>query len=96
MDPHEVRARDIQAAIRQALLREWDPIGVRDVPEAQDEYDSYVGGVYRLLANGASNRQLAEHLSRIEQESMGFSTTPGALVGVAERLKQIDITLAPT
>ena len=96
MDLRETRARDIQATIRHALLREWDPIGVRDVPEAQDEYDGYVGGVYRLLANGASSRELAEHLARIECDSMGFSTTPDSLIGVADRLKQIDITLAPT
>ena len=96
MDPREVRARDIQAAIRHTLLREWDPIGVRDVPEAQDEYDGYVGGVYRLLANKASTRDLAEHLARIERDAMGFSTAAEALIGVAERLRQIDIALAPT
>jgi hypothetical protein len=42
------RAKAIQESIREILLRDWDPIGVNDVPEAQDEYDSYVGGVYRL------------------------------------------------
>jgi hypothetical protein len=32
-----------------ALLKEWDPIGVGQIPEAQDEYDSYVPDVYKLL-----------------------------------------------
>ena len=96
MDHREARARNIQTAIRRALLREWDPIGIGDAPEAQDEYDGYVGGVYRLLANGASTRELAEYLARIERDSMGFSTAPEALLGVADRLKQIDIASAPT
>ena len=67
------RARQIQDDIRAVLLRAWDPIGINDVPEAQDEYDSYVGGVYRLLASGASEDQLIEHLRRIETTSMGLS-----------------------
>ncbi len=45
MIPTEAKGRAIQESIRQVLLREWDPIGVRDVAEAQDEYDGYVGGV---------------------------------------------------
>jgi hypothetical protein len=28
-------------AVREILLRERDPIGVSDAPEAQNEYDSY-------------------------------------------------------
>jgi hypothetical protein len=31
------------------LMREWDPIGVADVPEAQDEYDSYISQTYGML-----------------------------------------------
>jgi len=95
MTPRERRAQEIQDAIRAVLLREWDPIGVRDVPEAQDEYDGYVGGVYRLLASGAAAPELAEHLARIERDSMGLSPQRGILIDVSSRLKQIDITLEP-
>ena len=91
----ERQAKDIQDTIRGVLIRDWDPIGVRDVPEAQDEYDGYVGGVYRLLAAGAAVRDIAEHLARIERDSMGFSTQKEALVEVASRLKQIEITVRP-
>jgi hypothetical protein len=31
------RARRYHTGIRQILLRDWDPIGVADVAEAQDE-----------------------------------------------------------
>jgi hypothetical protein len=82
------RARQIQEDIRAVLLRDWDPIGINDVPEAQDEYDSYVGGVYRLLASGASEDQLIEHLRRIETTSIGLSypmrlTRPGGTTDCA-------------
>jgi hypothetical protein len=39
------RARTIQESIHDILLRDWDPIGINDVPEARDEYDSYIGGL---------------------------------------------------
>ena len=35
-------------------MEEWDPIGVSDTPEAADEYDGYIGGIYELLERGAS------------------------------------------
>ena len=91
----EGQAQGIQSAIRDVLLRDWDPIGVRDVPEAQDEYDGYVGGVYRLLTAGATVPELAEHLAGIQHDSMGLSSRKDALIAVASRLKQIDITLRP-
>ena len=75
------------------LLRDWDPIGVSDIPEAQGEYDSYVGQVYRLLASEATARQIAEHLLRIETVSMGLGgSTVESLIPVAERLVALGIT----
>ena len=71
MDERTKRAKAIQESIRQVLLNEWDPIGINDIPEAQDEYDGYVGGVYRLLASGAS-KEIVQHLFRIEVETMGL------------------------
>ena len=68
------QARAIQESIRDILLRHWDPIGINDVPEAQDEYDSYVGGVYRLLASHASADEIIDHLFTIESQTMGLSS----------------------
>ncbi len=42
MSKYVDRAREYQSAIRKILMEEWDPIGVSDIPEAQDEYDSYI------------------------------------------------------
>src|SRR2546422_882097 len=70
------RAKDIQDSIRHILLHDWDPIGVADVPEAQDEYDSYVGGVYRLLASHCSADEMIDHLLKIESQTMGLSPPP--------------------
>jgi hypothetical protein len=96
---HQTRptqAREIQAAIGRILLHDWDPIGVRDVPEAQDEYDSYVGGVYGLLVSGAPPQAIAEHLCAVERESMALGQRqPADLLLVAEKLCRLDVRLAP-
>ena len=91
MTSRERHGKTSQDAIRRVLLDKWDPIGVREVPEAQDEYDGYVGGVYRLLTTGVSVPELAEHLVRIERDSMGLSARSQACVDVASLLKQIAI-----
>jgi len=87
------RARQIQEAIRHVLLHDWDPIGVRDVAEAQYEYDSYVGGVYRLMYSGASELQVIELLCDIEH---GLGLTPGdrsKSTSVARKLCALDVRL---
>ena len=49
MSDHVDRARRYHDGIRRILLNDWDPIGVADIAEAQDEYDSYVGKIYGML-----------------------------------------------
>jgi hypothetical protein len=46
---HLDRARRYHTGIRQILLRDWDPIGVADVAEAQDEYDGYISKIHGML-----------------------------------------------
>jgi len=90
----EDRARQIQESIRQILLQDWDPIGVQEIPEAQDEYDSYVGGVYRLVAAGSSAQEIADHLWHIENETIGLPALDRAkLVPVAEKLRGLGVNL---
>jgi hypothetical protein len=58
-------------------MREWDPIGVADVPECQDEYDNYVAKAYVMLMDeGADSARIAAYLLDIAQNYMGvFSPT---------------------
>jgi len=96
MEPHQQRAREIQRQIGAILLRSWDPIGISDEPGASDEYEAYVGGVYRLLASAASASHIAEHLARIEAEQLGFpNTDPQRLIPVAEELRRLDVQVRP-
>ena len=82
-------------AVHELLLREWDPIGVADVPQAHDEYSSYDAQVFQLLRASATARQVAEYLASIEVERMGFATHPDSVRrltdGVAAKLVTLPV-----
>jgi hypothetical protein len=66
------RARRYHTGIRQILLRDWDPIGVADVAEAQDEYDGYISKIHGMLIRQEPRHKLVEHLWLVETEYMGL------------------------
>src|SRR5688572_19310028 len=83
------RARNYHNRIRDILLKEWDPIGVGDVPEAQDEYDSYVGELYGMLTRHAPRHALIDHLWEIETVSMELSGNKRHTEKIADRLLKL-------
>ena len=86
------RAAEIQASIRQVLYRDWNPIGVGSLPE--DEYDSYIAPVYRILAGSRSEQELVDLLYRIERDSIGMPCeSPEMLRPVARKLLELDVRL---
>jgi hypothetical protein len=62
-DKDRFEIREIQTKIRRVLMDEWDPIGVKGVPEAVDEYDRYIGGIYGLIQRDASERDISAHFA---------------------------------
>ena len=67
-------ARQQRLRVRDLLMREWDPIGVRGIPEASDEYDSYVGKAYAMLMDEQATAATIEaYLLTIATENMGIA-----------------------
>ena len=93
MDSRETRATKIQDSIRQVLERDWNPIGFGDeLPE--DEYDSYIAPVYRILAGSRSEQEIIECLSRLERDIIGLPCESAEeLRPVARRLLALDVRL---
>jgi hypothetical protein len=83
------RAKRYHEAIKAAFLKEWDPIGVSEIPEAQDEYDSYVPAVYKLLITRRPQHEVFDYLWRLETEHMGLRGDRQATEHFAERLPRI-------
>jgi hypothetical protein len=65
----------ILGEIRNVLMTVWDPIGIKDEPNAQDEYDCYLGPIFGLLTQGKSDEEIADYLVSVESETMGLGTT---------------------
>ena len=61
----------------EALLREWDPIGVIHDLVADglepNEYDSYAPHILGMLHSGVSGQELTKHLADCRTLSMGLS-----------------------
>jgi hypothetical protein len=49
------------------LMLWWDPIGVKNIPEAQGEYTGYAGRLGRMLREGASEQELVASLAEAER-----------------------------
>jgi len=84
-------SRRIRHEIREVLLRVWDPIGIKDEPNAQTEYDGYLGGVYELLVGGATDSEITERLLYIIRERMALKATAAAMVETVKALRTIQL-----
>jgi hypothetical protein len=93
VDTKARRARAIQENIRKTLMHYWDPINVSGVPEAQGEYDSYIGRVYRLVASKAPVDDITDLLCEIEYEWMGLKPNREGLKNVAIKLHELNVSL---
>ena len=60
-------------AVDEVLHYVWDPIGVSDVPQARDEYHSYLPQVFGLLRAGADEHAIASYLGNVSTERMGLN-----------------------
>lgn len=64
-------------AVRQVLLSDWDPIGVGEWEDMQDEYDSYIDGLLDLFEkDDVSKQNIIDYLNEIETVYMEL--TPNA------------------
>ena len=86
-------ARRFHAVIRIAMMGQWDPIGVSSIPEAADEYDSYVPAVCRLLIEKRPATEIFEYLWQLETEHMGLTGNREATKAFAIRLIELHAQL---
>jgi hypothetical protein len=88
-------SRGIRAQIQRVLLEVWDPIGVKDEPNAQDEYDGYIGGLHELIVSGAPDSELIEYLYWAAHDHMGLDAARRSDMGsTVEALRKIPLGLA--
>src|SRR5437879_653838 len=89
MKPSPEISQLLETRIQQALLQEWDPIGIREFTEAHDEYDAYVPDIVRMLSSRASEEEVLAFLWWLETEHMGLRGSRERTERFAKRLCQI-------
>lgn len=77
------------AIIRRILLDEWDPIGIRNYPEAADEYDAYTGFIREQLNSRVPLQTLIDHLWQIETAHIGLNGDRKHTEQIAKRLMEL-------
>ena len=60
--------------VRSLLMQHWDPIGIKDVEQCYDEYDSYIPSILNLIDSGAALDELAQLLDEIVSKRMGLGS----------------------
>ncbi len=81
--------RSLYSKINSILLKDWDPIGINDIPEAQDEYDAYIPPIYELLASEKSEHEIFNYLWWVEIEHMGLSGNRQQTQIIAKKLARL-------
>ena len=84
-------SRRIRAEIHNVFINIWDPIGVRDEPNAQDEYDGYIGRMLEFLLSHASDSDLKQYLDWCV-ERMGMNSSHHSDADVIQALHVIALT----
>lgn len=91
--------------IREVLLREWDPIGIKTIcgefgkrfpgewadGAGDDEYDSYIREIFALLSAGASEAEIVAYLASVEKERMSQQPDLPRAQPVARSLLRLQI-----
>jgi len=86
-------SRRIRVQMRHVLIEIWDPIGIKDEPNAQDEYDSYIGELYDLLVGHADDSQLIDYLYKAAHDHMGLDAARSDMQATVDALKKIPLAL---
>lgn len=74
--------------IRDTLRVDWDHIGVGEIPEAHDEYDSYAAPIHALIVGGNPREEIIAYLTWLETEQIGMPGDPAGVEAFADRLLQ--------
>lgn len=75
--------------IRRILLKDWDPIGIKDIAEAQDEYDAYIPEISQMITSHKSAHEIFEYLWWIETEHMGLTGNKQITKFIAAKLQSL-------
>ena len=82
------REKELYRRTDEILHYIWDPIGIKDVPQARDEYHAYFPRVFARVLENYSDDEIADYLIKVESEEMGLTTDRKRALEVAKILTE--------
>jgi hypothetical protein len=79
----------IYRQIKYLLLNEWDPIGVKEFPEGDDEYDMYIPNLYRMVISGKHASEIYKYLIWVESDHIGLPADRQLTMSISEKLSAL-------
>ncbi|USD20444.1 hypothetical protein [Microbulbifer variabilis] len=77
---------ELYKAIDEILWRDWDPIGVNEMPEARDEYQSYLPHIFRLAVEGKDAKHISSSLVATIEGNIGLGASKEHCHRVASKI----------
>lgn len=81
----------LQKTVKSILLNEWDPIGINEFDEANDEYDAYIVPLCHMVAEKKSAVEFYTFLLSVI-EAMGLDGDEKTERAIAEKLAALSVT----
>lgn len=85
----KLKPKSLEVEVRKAVLDQWDPIGVKDIEGAENEYDLYIAPICLILSSHNMASSILEYLWQIETQHMGLTGNRGKTEKFAETLMKI-------
>ncbi len=84
-----MKSGSLLSDVKRVLLNDWDPIGIKNIPDAATEYDGYAPGIYQLLGESRSVEDICAHLRWIVEDRMGLDDNEAHTRAVAKLLSSL-------
>ncbi|AHI05239.1 hypothetical protein BDW_03655 [Bdellovibrio bacteriovorus W] len=77
--------------VKKILLNDWDPIGIKNNPNAKAEYDQYALRIVGMLYSGTTRTELAKYLDSVVTDDFGLSANKSLSHTVSEKLMAVNL-----
>lgn len=81
----------IEKQVKDILMNDWDPIGVKNNPNAKAEYDEYALRIVGMLYNGSNENKIAEYLNIVVTQDLGLPANDVVSKMVSKKLIGLDL-----
>ena len=81
----------IDKLVKEILLNDWDPIGIKNDPKAKSEYDTYALRIVGMLFKGINEKELSDYLKEVVEQELGLKVNTESTKIVTQKLLSLEI-----